>query len=53
MATDITAAGANTSPAENVGEINKYDFHTTSKAVFKARKGIDAENRQADFGTQG
>jgi Fe-S cluster assembly protein SufB len=43
MATDITATGANISPAENVGEINKYDFHTTSKAVFKARKGIDAE----------
>ncbi len=26
-----------------VGEINKYDFRTTSKPVFKARKGIDAE----------
>jgi len=25
------------------GEINKYDFHTQSKAVFKARKGIDPE----------
>jgi Fe-S cluster assembly protein SufB len=24
-------------------EINKYDFHTQSKAVFKARKGLDAE----------
>ena len=24
-------------------EINKYDFRTESKAVFKARKGIDAE----------
>ena len=31
-------------PAENgIGEINKYDFRTESKAVFKARKGIDAE----------
>src|SRR5687768_17206801 len=29
--------------ADPVGEINKYDFHTTSKPVFKARKGIDAE----------
>ncbi len=28
---------------ESVGEINKYDFRTESKAVFKARKGIDAE----------
>src|SRR5207244_1240949 len=25
------------------GEINKYDFRTESKAVFKARKGIDAQ----------
>src|SRR6266436_1054946 len=24
-------------------EINKYDFRTVSQAVFKARKGIDAE----------
>ncbi len=38
MASDIT-----TTPAEEIGEINKYDFHTKSKAVFKARKGIDAE----------
>ena len=27
----------------NVGEINKYDFRTETKAVFKARKGIDRE----------
>jgi Fe-S cluster assembly protein SufB len=26
-----------------VGEINKYDFRTVSNAVFKARKGVDAE----------
>jgi Fe-S cluster assembly protein SufB len=26
-----------------IGEINKYDFRTDSPAVFKARKGIDAE----------
>jgi Fe-S cluster assembly protein SufB len=25
------------------GEINKYDFHTEEKYVFKARKGLDAE----------
>ncbi|MFN9549380.1 MAG: Fe-S cluster assembly protein SufB, partial [Pirellulaceae bacterium] len=32
------------SPVDDVvGEINKYDFRTESKAVFKARKGIDAE----------
>ena len=36
MATDIAAN-------ESVGEINKYDFRTESTAVFKARKGIDAE----------
>ena len=29
--------------ADPVGEINKYDFHTVSKPVFKARKGVDAE----------
>ncbi|MFO0422526.1 MAG: Fe-S cluster assembly protein SufB, partial [Planctomycetia bacterium] len=26
-----------------IGEINKYDFRTDAPAVFKARKGIDAE----------
>lgn len=26
-----------------IGEINKYDFRTESTAVFKARKGLDAE----------
>ncbi|MGY8767373.1 MAG: Fe-S cluster assembly protein SufB [Pirellulales bacterium] len=36
MATDITSE----SP---VGEINKYDFHTETNAVFKARKGVDKE----------
>src|SRR6476619_3073224 len=30
-------------PADPVGEINKYDFHTDSKPVFRARKGLDAE----------
>ncbi len=29
--------------ADPVGDINKYDFHTDSKPIFKARKGIDAE----------
>ncbi len=36
MSTDIAAN-------ESVGEINKYDFRTESKAVFKARKGVDAD----------
>ncbi len=36
MATDVAAK-------PNIGEINKYDFHTDSKYVFKARKGIDAD----------
>jgi Fe-S cluster assembly protein SufB len=36
MATDLLAA-------DPVGEINKYDFQTVSKPVFKARKGVDAE----------
>ena len=39
MATDISS----TLVADPIGEINKYDFHTVSKAFFKARKGIDAE----------
>ena len=34
MATDINA---------EIGDIQKYDFRTESDAVFKARKGIDAE----------
>ena len=34
MATDTNA---------ELGEIQKYDFRTESEAVFKARKGIDAE----------
>jgi Fe-S cluster assembly protein SufB len=36
MSTDLANVDA-------VGEINKYDFRTQSEAVFKARKGIDAE----------
>ena len=36
MSTDIASN-------ESIGEINKYDFRTESKAVFKARKGVDAE----------
>ena len=35
MSTDTTTN-------EAIGEINKYDFRTESKAVFKARKGLDA-----------
>lgn len=32
-----------TAPDDAIGEINKYDFRTESKAVFKARKGLDAD----------
>ena len=32
-----------TAVADPVGEINKYDFRTVSKPVFRARKGLDAE----------
>jgi Fe-S cluster assembly protein SufB len=38
MATDIV-----TKPHDEIGEINKYDFRTESKYVFKARKGINPE----------
>ncbi len=37
MATDITEQSA------VPGEINKYDFHTESKAIFKAQKGLNEE----------
>jgi Fe-S cluster assembly protein SufB len=38
MSTDLAAE-----PTDTIGEINKYNFRTESKAVFKARKGIDRE----------
>ena len=37
MATEIQ------NETEQFGEINKYDFHTETQGVFKARKGIDRE----------
>ena len=40
MATDLAMP---TNEADSIGEINKYDFHTDSKPIFKARKGIDAD----------
>jgi Fe-S cluster assembly protein SufB len=42
MATEATT---NTSKptVDGIDEINKYDFHTETQAVFKARKGLDAE----------
>ncbi len=36
MATDIISK-------PQIGEINKYDFRTESKPVFRARKGLDAQ----------
>lgn len=35
MATDLSFE------SDAIGEINKYDFRTESKAIFKARKGLD------------
>ncbi len=46
MATDLGFApvGPVEYDAEDqIGEINKYNFRTESKAVFKARKGVDEE----------
>jgi Fe-S cluster assembly protein SufB len=37
MATEVIAT-----PVDAIGEINKYDFRTESKAIFKARRGLDA-----------
>jgi len=34
---------ADDSASTQIGEINKYDFRTVTTAVFKARKGLDAE----------
>ena len=28
---------------EEIGEVEKYNFRTETKGVFKARKGVDAE----------
>ena len=39
MATDLIDRSAE----NEIGEINKYDFRTEAKPIFKARKGIDAE----------
>jgi Fe-S cluster assembly protein SufB len=39
MASEVAALAAR----DHVGEINKYDFRTETKAIFKARKGLDAE----------
>ncbi|MEM7312743.1 MAG: Fe-S cluster assembly protein SufB, partial [Planctomycetota bacterium] len=39
MSTDITSEKT----SEEIGEINKYNFRTETKGVFKARKGLDAE----------
>jgi Fe-S cluster assembly protein SufB len=33
---------ATLSPTDAVGDINKYDFHTDTRDVFKARRGLDA-----------
>jgi Fe-S cluster assembly protein SufB len=39
----MMATGLEDTTDPGIGEINKYDFRTESTAVFKARKGIDAE----------
>ena len=41
MATDLLTPNA--TAQDEIGEINKYDFRTESKPVFRARKGLDAE----------
>ena len=45
MATDLTTATADIADPllGSNGEINKYNFVTKTKGVFRARKGIDAE----------
>ncbi|MCP4776408.1 MAG: Fe-S cluster assembly protein SufB, partial [Planctomycetaceae bacterium] len=44
MATDLNPTNELSESEElKQTEINKYNFRTESKAVFKARKGVDAE----------
>ena len=38
----MTSDAVTLSPTNAVGDINKYDFHTDTQDVFKARKGLDA-----------
>src|SRR6476620_2535661 len=40
MSTDLLSP---TLSADPIGEINKYDFRTESKPVFRAQKGLNAE----------
>lgn len=40
MSTDVLNA---TGAPDEIGEINKYDFRTESKPVFRAQKGLNAE----------
>ena len=46
------STGLDESSTLALGEINKYDFRTDSPAVFKARRGIDAEIVVADLGDE-
>ncbi|MCY2996208.1 MAG: Fe-S cluster assembly protein SufB [Planctomycetota bacterium] len=39
----MTSETATLAPADEIGVINKYDFHTDSAPIFKARKGLTAE----------
>ena len=41
MSTDTLTT--DTATSDPVGEINKYDFRTESKAIFKAKKGLNKE----------
>ena len=43
MATGLDESTTLADGKPEIGEINKYDFRTDSPAVFKARKGVDAE----------
>ena len=43
MATDTKSR-----PEEMLGEINKYDFRNDEHYVFKARKGLDRQDRRGD-----
>ena len=47
MATDLQASNEK----EDIGEINKYNFRTETKGVFKAQKGLsrDIVNQISDI----
>jgi len=44
MSTDVPATAATKAPAKpDIGEINKYNFRTETKGIFRAKKGLNRD----------